>query len=224
MTAAGIVLASALALPVPISTCFGTTSDGALRDGCALPASGTNFVTYSRLGNLLGRTWVHCAVHDVVLRAYEALAESRPRKQFVYGETGRKNGGPFAPHKTHQNGLSVDFMVPVVDKAGESVPLPTGVTNKFGYNIEFDQNGRYDDLVIDFDALAAHLLELRVAAKAAGIGIERVILDPELQPRLHSTESWRQIRDLQFSKRRAWVRHDEHFHVDFRIPCKPKGS
>ena len=26
--------------------------------------------------------------------------------------------------------------------------------------------------------------------------------------------------NIQFSKRRSWVRHDEHYHVDFAIPCK----
>ena len=28
------------------------------------------------------------------------------------------------------------------------------------------------------------------------------------------------IEHVQFSKQRSWVRHDEHYHVDFSIPCQ----
>jgi penicillin-insensitive murein endopeptidase len=28
---------------------------------------------------------------------------------------------------------------------------------------------------------------------------------------------------VNFMKGRAWVRHDEHYHVDFRIACGPLG-
>jgi len=27
---------------------------------------------------------------------------------------------------------------------------------------------------------------------------------------------------VRFSTRRSWVRHDEHYHVDFDIPCEPR--
>ncbi|MDH5765520.1 MAG: replication initiation protein, partial [Gammaproteobacteria bacterium] len=27
-------------------------------------------------------------------------------------------------------------------------------------------------------------------------------------------------KNIQFSTKRSWVRHDEHYHVDFSIPCK----
>ncbi len=203
------------------STCFGTTSNGALADGCKLPSNGPNFSAYTALGSLLGRTWVHCTVAQVVSDAFGALAVSNPNWRFVYGESGAAEGGQFDPHKTHQNGLSVDFMVPVVNKSGKSLPLPTGITNKYGYSIEFDSIGRVDDLTIDFAALAAHIAAIRKAAEANGIGIWRVIFDPKLQPFLHSTPSWPQLQDIQFSTRPSWVRHDEHYHVDFEILCKP---
>ena len=115
-------IACALLLAVPgsfpvaqeRSTCFGSTADGSLENGWKLPSSGPNFEAYSSLGSLLGRTYVHSDVHDVVLTAYTALEEAAPDKVFVYGETGKKSGGEFDPHKTHRNGLSVDFMVPVI--------------------------------------------------------------------------------------------------------------
>ena len=51
------------------------------------------------------------------LQATEAeLERTQPGVKFVYGETGWPDGGPMPPHRTHRNGMSVDFMVPVRDK------------------------------------------------------------------------------------------------------------
>lgn len=58
--------------------------------------------------------------------------EKLPAKHYVYGETGLAHGGQIRPHRTHQAGLSVDFMVPVLDNANRSVPLPSTPMNKFG--------------------------------------------------------------------------------------------
>lgn len=103
---------------------------------------------------------------EVVEEAYAAMARRHPDVRFVYGETGLAEGGPFKPHRTHQNGLAVDFFVPVRNRESESVPLPTHVLNKWGYDVELDGK-------------------------------------------------------LRFSTRPAWVRHDEHYHVDFAVPCQP---
>ncbi|MYN39650.1 hypothetical protein GTP55_09720 [Duganella sp. FT109W] len=98
------------------------------------------------------RRWLVCfliALPSIGLGStcYGTVAQG---KTFVYGETGLAQGGPIRPHKTHQAGLSVDFMVPVLNAAGESVPLPGNVSNQFGYGIEFDQAGRFEDLRIDY--------------------------------------------------------------------------
>ena len=164
---------------------------------------------------------MHSTVHDIVLAAYSALEESAPNKVFVYGETGSRNGGQFKPHKTHRNGLSVDFMVPVLDDEGRSVALPTGILQKWGYDLEFDESGKLGKLRIDADSLAEHLYQLHVAATERGVQIWRVIFDPELQPLLHGTERWPYLAEnVIFSAKRSWVRHDEHYHVDFDVPCQ----
>ena len=207
------------------SKCYGTTSNGALSDGCKLPSKGSNFESYSILGSWFGRTYVHCTVAEVVATAYESVSRSHPDTVFVYGESGLKAGGQFKPHKTHQNGLSVDFMVPVTNVKGESVPLPRDMTNKFGYDLEFNGEGKLGALRIDFEAIAIHLEALKVAAERAGIDIWRVIFDPQLQPYLKESPRWPALKDLKFSERRSWVRHDEHYHVDFEVPCAPlKGK
>jgi len=201
------------------SRCFGTTGNGRLEGGVSLPLSGKNFSAYSFAGWSTGRTYVHSTVKAIVLAAYEEIEKTAPEKVFVYGETGWKEGGRFKPHKTHQNGLSVDLMVPVL-LDGASVPLPGGVFNRYGYDIEFDSHGRYEDYTIDFEALAELIYQLHNAASVRGIGVSRVIFEVPLQKHLWTTSRGDFLRrHVQFSTRTAWVRHDEHIHVDFDVPC-----
>lgn len=203
------------------SRCYGTTASGRLEGGVKLPSRGKNFVSYSKIAELAGRTYVHTTVKKIVLAAYQTLATELPDKVFKYAETGFKNGGKFRPHKTHQNGLSVDFMTPVVDATGKSVHLPTHTGNRLGYDIEFDKQGNYQELSIDYEAMAAHLQALHQQAKKAGYDLWRVIFDPTLQPYLFKTQYGDYLKkNIRFSKRRSWVRHDEHYHVDFLIPCR----
>jgi len=203
------------------SVCYGTTKKGRIEQAVKLPASGNNFVSYSSVAGMLGRTYVHSTVRDIIVTAYQQLESELPSKQYKYAETGFEEGGRFKPHKTHQNGLSVDFMVPVINEQGESVHLPTHVLNRWGYDIEFDKRGQYKDLKIDFEALAAHLVLLDKQARAHKVKLWRVIFDPELSPFLLETKYGEYIKEnIKLSKKRSWVRHDEHYHVDFDIPCK----
>ena len=189
------------------STCYGTTSSGKLVNGVKLPSEGPNYVSYSAMAGILGRTYVHSTVRDVVVEAYGILEKEQPGKVFKYAETGYAEGGPFKPHKTHQNGLSIDFMVPVVNQQGESVHLPTHMLNKYGYNIEFDARGRYENYQIDYEALGAHIIALHKAARQNNIEIWRVIFDPELQPYLLATKYGPYIKqNIVLSKKRAWVK------------------
>lgn len=51
----------------------------------------------------------------IVLETYSKMQRRFPDKTFVCEETGWCGGGRIRPHKTHRNGLSVDFMVPVLN-------------------------------------------------------------------------------------------------------------
>jgi penicillin-insensitive murein endopeptidase len=203
------------------SICYGTTAKGKLENGWQLPSSGANYEAYSLIGVAAGRNYVHSSVYHAVEYAYRLLESTQPNKHFVYGETGWASGGPFKPHKTHQNGLSVDFFVPVINNKGQSVTLPTHVFNKLGYNIEFSSTGKYEDYSIDFDAMASHLLAIKIIADKQGVKIWRVIFDNELQRLLFKTSKGAELKSaLPFSTKKPWVRHDEHYHVDFIIPCR----
>lgn len=203
------------------SRCYGSTKKGKLEHGVQLPSKGKNYVSYSKIAELAGRTYVHSSVKSIIVSAYKHLETEQPEKIFKYAETGFANGGEFKPHKTHRNGLSVDFMTPVTNKKGESVHLPTDASNRFGYDIEFDKKGQYKNLSIDYEALAAHIVALHKQARAHGFDLWRVIFDPELQPNLFKTQYGDYLKaNINFSKKRSWVRHDEHYHVDFLIPCE----
>jgi penicillin-insensitive murein DD-endopeptidase len=210
------LLVIAMAAP-PASTCFGTPARGRLEGGVVLPVAGPNFEAYSRLGAALNRTFVHPAVRDTVVAAYARVAAQDASRRFIYGETGARDGGPFPPHRTHQNGLSVDFMVPLMDAKGGSRPLPTPPP-WFGYKQTVTPQGRLGALRVDFKAMALHLGALRAEASARGLTLRRVIFDPTLRRRLQAQQD---VSGLRFSRRPAWVRHDEHYHVDFERPCAP---
>lgn len=198
----------------------GTPSAGSLIDGHVMPPSGPGYVTYSYLGAALGRQYVHGAVRDTLLAAFAATATAPDSdgRSFQVAETGHRRGGAFPPHRTHRNGLSVDILVPVSDPAGRPAQLPTWPWNQLGYGWELDERGsvagRYR---LDFESLARLLLAIDREAAARHLRIERLILTPEYLPLLFSTPSGQKLGALRerFLKRQAWVRHDEHFHIDF---------
>jgi penicillin-insensitive murein DD-endopeptidase len=216
------------AITHPISTqaatslCVGSPASGQAREAVQLPLRGRNFSPYNTQAVALGRTYVHQQVRDVVVQAYQALETAAPTKVFVYGETGAKNGAAFAPHRSHQNGLSVDFMVPVFNTNDQSVPLPTTANNHFGYDLEFDPEASMKGFRIDFEALAEHLAQLHLATEQQGFGfgIDRVFFDPIYLPRLFATLRGTYLKkNIRFMSKQAWVRHDEHYHVDFKLKC-----
>jgi hypothetical protein len=69
------------------SVSAGTPAHGSLKNGVSLPHKGEGLVTYSRLGNLLGRRYVHSRVQDTLLAAFSSLHATRPERIFVMGET-----------------------------------------------------------------------------------------------------------------------------------------
>lgn len=225
---ASLLALSLLAAPIGVSSadpgtsvCRGTPSKGRVEGACPLPPHGPNFVAYSPLGVWLLRTWTHCTVRAIVEDAYGALAVSHPRRVWVYGEAGLPAGGRFWPHRTHQNGLSVDFMSPLSDRNGPR-PLPLGLAAGFGYGVELDREGRLGAARLgaarlDAAAVGDHLLALQAAAQAHGARIAKVILDPALRRQVQRARP--ATRALPFTRKRVWVRHDDHYHVDFALPC-----
>ncbi|OGQ86799.1 MAG: hypothetical protein A2289_13795 [Deltaproteobacteria bacterium RIFOXYA12_FULL_58_15] len=201
-----------------VAIAFGGGGCGKLDGGEALPCRAANFETFADTACVLGRNYLHPLIVKTVVGAYATLAKDFPHRTWQYGETGKAEGGPLWPHKTHQNGLAADFFVPVINKKGEPDQVPISVFNKFGYDVEFDKRGRVDGLRIDFGAVGAHLLALEVSAKSNGVRIDRIIITPDFHAALlREVPAIEHLLPL-FMKKEAWVRHDEHYHVDFELP------
>ena len=113
-------------------------------------------------------------------------------------------------------------MVPITNNEEESMYLPTSMFNKYGYSIEFDNKGSYKKYKIDYESMALHIKTLHEVSLKQGIDIWRVIFDPQLQPYLFQTKYGNYLKqNIKFSKKRSWVRHDDHYHVDFSVNCEP---
>lgn len=197
------------------SIAHGTVSKGYLENGKRIDFQGDNFTTYSFLGYLAGRTYTHGKVKKMLLDTYKQCAKVLPDITFVLGETSWRKGGSFLPHRTHRNGLSIDFMTPLLKNG---IHYRTHhLLNLWGYRLEFDQKGKLGELEIDYETMARHLYELNIAAKKNGIKIKKVIFDPILRPYLLATPYGKKIKNLPFTRNRVVIRHDDHYHVDFKI-------
>jgi penicillin-insensitive murein endopeptidase len=206
------------------SVCYGNAINGRLENGKRLLYAGPNYRAYHIAGFITGRTFMHSSVRDAVRDAYAALEKSNPDLRFVYAESGWPHGGKMWPHRTHANGTAVDFMVPLRTDDGAIAQINASVINMLGYSVTFDDQGRRGTTRIDFDAIARHLLALDMAAKANGIHIRRVIFEPPLHRLLFASPAGRELQGkLDFMQRPAWVRHDQHYHVDFDVPCQESG-
>ncbi len=202
-----------------LSKSIGTPAEGALINGKRIPTSGNNFRTYSYLGSFIGRTCVHQKLRSAILDAYLSIYDKNPELRYVYAEASWPNGGPLNPHKTHKNGLAVDFMVPVKNKQGESRILPTSILNEYGYGYNFDENGNNTKFDIDFEALAKHLEALYDSCKSHGIYINLVIIAPEYLPLIFQSPAGQKLEGkFPFWRKQVEERHDEHYHVIFSIP------
>lgn len=193
----------------------GSVANGSIKNAKRMYFRGDNFTTYSFVCYLAGRTFVHDKVRKTMVDSYQSCKESCPDITFIVGETGHPNGGHFPPHRTHRNGMSVDFMTPLLKnkKAYRSNHL----FNLWGYRYEFDNEGKKGNLEIDYETMARHLIALEKAAKQNGLKIQKVIFDPVLRPYLLATASGKKIKHLPYTKNRVIIRHDDHYHVDFAL-------
>ncbi len=195
----------------------GSVSNGSVKYAKRIPLRGDNYTTYSFTCYLLGRTFVHEKVRDATLEAYEICEKTCPKTKFLLGETGTKHGGRFLPHRTHRNGMSIDFMTPL-KKGNKKVGLSYwnyNVFNLFGFGFGFDDQGKSGKREIDFEVVALHLQALEKAAKKNGLRIKKVIFYPKLRNKLLATKEGEKIKHLPFTKNPVIVKHDDHYHVDF---------
>ena len=204
------------------SQSVGSVGNGKLINAYKLPYSGKNYKYFSPLSYyLLGRVYVHSKVHKTVINSYKICEKECPQIKFRLMECSNKKGGKMFPHQTHQNGLSIDFMSPLI-KNGK----PYTIYNHFGiffYALNFDNSGKLKwnkKISIDFETMAKHILFLDKEARKNGLKIKKVILKTELKDDLFKTKTGKLVkkRGIYFVQRlpeKINKLHDDHYHIDF---------
>ena len=219
-----IVLTSCSTIPKGsgISKSSGKISNGKLINGRKFPYRGENFTYFSGLNYVfLNRAWVHSKVLDLTLNANEECKITCPDRKFLIMDCSKKRGGRMRPHRTHQNGTSIDFGTPLLKKGRVfNFHHNYGI---FHYIMNFDENGillRNKNIKIDFETMAKHILELEKSARKNGMYIKRVIFKINLKDNFYKTISGKKVKrkNIYFAKRLSKLinnLHDDHYHVDF---------
>lgn len=199
----------------------GTVSNGSLINGKLIPFEGSNFQYFDTMSFLLGRAFVHSNVKSILLNSYKTIESNYPEHRFFIMETSNESGGKLDPHHTHQNGLSVDFMMPLLKNDKEYIGLDTMGTSH--YFMTFDKSGRYSEdstVQINFDIISRHILVLNQEAQKHGMKVEKVIINLELKDELYFSKYGEELKNsgVYIVKNLTPLInsiHDDHYHIDF---------
>jgi penicillin-insensitive murein DD-endopeptidase len=206
-----------------ISQSTGSVSNGTLKHGKLMPFEGINFRYFDTASYLNDRAFVNLKVLNSVLSTYEYLNEELPGRTFTIMECSHRNGGKLYPHRTHQNGLSIDFMMPLVKDNKPYYELDT--MGQFHYLLDFDDAGRMTQdtsVHIDFELVAQHILALDSACVANNLSIKKVIINTDLKDELFEGPMGKQLQCSRVYVVKSLTPlinslHDDHYHIDFEI-------
>jgi penicillin-insensitive murein endopeptidase len=201
----------------------GTVSNGELINGKLIPFKGTNYEYFSEESYLAGRAFLNDKVLNTLLASYTNLESTLPNKLFYVMECANAHGGKLAPHRTHQNGTSVDFMMPLLKDGKPYSDLDTLGVNH--YLLGFDNDGTYLDdesISIDYNLVAQHILVLQAEAELNGLKIKKVIINTNLKDELFATPSGKKLKSngiyvVQKLSTLINSLHDDHYHIDFEV-------
>ena len=199
----------------------GSVSEGSLINGKLFPFSGPNFHYFDTLSYINSRAYLNNKVKEAVLETYNELKIEFPDRQFCIMECSNKNGGKIIPHRTHQNGLSIDFMVPLIKNQKPYYGLDT--IGRKHYFLEFNKKGQYNfdtSISIDFDLIAKHILLLNKQLNERKLKISKVIFKLELKDKLYVTPNGQLLKKsgIYLAQQLTPIinaLHDDHYHVDF---------
>ncbi|MFD1552572.1 hypothetical protein DNU06_15620 [Putridiphycobacter roseus] len=200
---------------------IGTVGNGKLENASLMPFYGSNFNYFDQDSYLAKRAFTSKIVKTIILNTYDDLKLTVPNRKFFLMELSNIHGGEMSPHRTHQNGLSVDFMMPKTKNGIANYELDT--LGKDHYFLTFNDDGTYHDdksIKIDFDLIAKHILCLHENAKKVGYKIAKVIIKTEYKNALFNTPNGKLLKqsDIYVVKNLSPIVnaiHDDHFHVDF---------
>lgn len=199
----------------------GKVSSGTLTNGKLLPFYGSNFSYFDKSSYLGGRAYLNDKVLTTVIESYKQLEKEIPHRHFIIMETANQKGGELYPHRTHQNGLSVDFMMPLTQNKQPYYKLDSLGTRH--YLLAFNNEGEYANdttVKVNFNLIAHHILILNQEAKKVGLKIKKVIIKIEYKDELFATEYGKKLKAsgvyvVKGLSKMINALHDEHYHIDF---------
>jgi len=199
----------------------GSVSNGSIKNAKLLPFLGENYQYFDKWSYLQGRAFLNGSVLTSVLSSYGTLHNSTPGRKFTVMECSHKEGGKLWPHRTHQNGLSVDFMMPLKKGGKPYYGLDSkGIKH---YLLQFDNAGKYikdKSIEVDFDLVAKHILNLDASSRKEGYKVKKVIIKIEFKDDLYATKYGKRLRKKGIYVVKSLTPkindlHDDHYHIDF---------
>ncbi|TNE82188.1 MAG: hypothetical protein EP332_01475 [Bacteroidetes bacterium] len=205
----------------------GTEGKGSLVNGKLFPFSGRNFRYFDTGSYLAGRAFCHDRVVKAMLGTYKQLESKESNRVYRVMECSHEQGGKLFPHRTHQNGLSVDLMIPLKRNGKPYFGLDD--KGKAHYFLDFDQQGRWEKdtaIQVDFDLLCSYILAIHSNAAKHGLKVKKVILNTFLHDELFQTKNGFRLKEsrIYFAQKLSKeinALHDDHIHVDFEPIAQP---
>jgi len=207
-----------------VSISHGTPGNGSLENAYQIKYKTKNSRYFSPMSYyLLGNGYVNSRLYSTLLDSYSECERTCPKIDFRIMECSDKKGGKVLIHRTHRNGLSIDFMVPKI-KNGKQKKFYDRL-GLWHYLLQFDSNGRLKmnkKISIDFETIGRHIIALDNAARKNGLVVSKVILKIDLKDDFFKTPSGKEIkrRGIYFARqlpKNVDMMHDDHYHVDFKV-------
>lgn len=211
-----------------ISISCGTPGNGSLKNAYQVDYKTGNYKYFSPLSYyLMGNGYVNSKLYHTIMDSYKECKKTCPNKTFRIMECSDKKGGKLLLHRTHGNGLSVDFMVPKIKNNKQYRCYDR--LGLWHYLLNFDSSGRLKankKVSIDFMTMGKHIIALDNAARNNGLIISKVILKIDLKDDLFQTKPGQEIRrrGMYFARHlpeHVDILHDDHYHVDFKYNNNP---
>jgi len=203
------------------SISHGTVGNGSLENGKLIPWAVDNYRYFDTTSYLAGRAFLNDKVLASLQQGFKALAMMKDGLSYRVMECSHQKGGKLAPHRTHQNGTSVDLMMPKVKNAKPYTDLDD--LGSAHYFLNFTNQGKLDtdsSVQIDFEAVASMIMSMDKGARLFGYKVRKVIIKIEYKESLFAGPVGQKLKSsgiyiVKSLGPRVNAFHDEHIHLDF---------
>ncbi len=187
-----------------------------------IPFRGENYKFYGTISyHIYGRAFAGKQVHNAMVEAFQLSESDCPGVHFKLLKCSGKKDGLIVPEDEKKNGFYAIFMTPL--KMCNHPMKNYFITGIGRFFVNYDQFGKCtatENVVIDFESTAEHLINLDDAAAMYGLRIKKVIISRFLQDELFETDNGEKLkqRDIYFPKylsKKINKKFDDLFYVEF---------